>query len=536
MISGTRSLFVWSLRSDSRALSAHIVRAAFAGFLLLTVMLAWTTSVSGIAPGLTFFRTICFLNVLTITVAGVSYFVSAVTEEKEAGTLPLLRLAGVSGLAIVVSKSVSRLISSLMLLMVQLPFTFLAVTLGGVTWQQVVAAWLALAAWMCLVANIALFCSVRCATAGRAAGMATCVLLLLFAAGPLLLHLSTLNQVPWISPALRNTCADLHHHLQLVSVLVRLDDILQAIRTTQLFAEQFWRSLIVGSLLFVISVLLFGRSAGPETENPHGRSAAIRRWTVGRCWHWPVVWKDFLFFFGGRQIWTLKFAAYLALLIGFGWFHQLEFPRSSRWQSPELVRFAFLVIAILLTVEILLHAASTLSLEAHGATIASLKMLPLSVSVILLQKTVAVLLSVLPAIVMLLVLLLYDHTSVLDLQNSPRDNTLIGPVDAIFRDLPGTIVGWVIAISVAIHLALLLSLYARWAALPLAVLITTVSFPCIGAAALGLMKVTETATSVSGITWGMAIGVSVNLVWLWLFVLLPIEIEIVNRWNRLSSQ
>ena len=65
-----------------------------------------------------------------ISVAGVSYFVSAVSEEKDAGTLALLQLAGAPPLGIVLSKSTSRMISSLMLLTIQLPFTFLAVTLG----------------------------------------------------------------------------------------------------------------------------------------------------------------------------------------------------------------------------------------------------------------------------------------------------------------------------------------------------------------------------------------------------------------------
>ena len=41
MISGTQTLFNWSLRSDSRSIYPHIVRAGFAGFMLLAVMGAW---------------------------------------------------------------------------------------------------------------------------------------------------------------------------------------------------------------------------------------------------------------------------------------------------------------------------------------------------------------------------------------------------------------------------------------------------------------------------------------------------------------
>ena len=53
---------------------------------------------------------------------------------------------------------------------------------------------------------------------------------------------------------------------------------------------------------------------------------------------------------------------------------------------------------------------------------------------------------------------------------------------------------------------------------------------------MGLFTITETAAALNGISIGIWMGVVVNFVWMWLFVLLPIEIEIVNRWNRLSRE
>ena len=225
MISGTQTLFNWSLRTDIRSVYPHVVRAGFCGFMLLAIVGAWADSAGGMAPGLSFFRWICRLNVLLISVSGISYFVSAVTEEKDTGVLALLRLAGVSPLAIVLSKSTSRLISAIMLLLIQLPFTFLAITLGGVTQIQIFAAYLALAAWMCLVANVALLCSVRCETSGRAASLATAILLLFFAAGPLLDAFASLKGVSWISPRLLDVCRQLHTEQQATSITVRLHDI-----------------------------------------------------------------------------------------------------------------------------------------------------------------------------------------------------------------------------------------------------------------------------------------------------------------------
>ncbi len=519
MISGTQTLFNWSLRSDTKSIYPHVVRAGFCGFMMLAILAAWADSLAGMAPGLKFFSWICRLNVLLISVSGISYFVSAVTEEKDSGTLALLRLAGVSPLAIVLSKSTSRLISALMLLLIQLPFTFLAITLGGVTWQQVIAAYLALAAWMCMVGNVALFCSVRCRTSGRAATLATSVLLLFFAAGPILMGVAGLTAVPWLPPRLIAACEGLRNEQQLMSVTVRLDAIFTTTPGLTLFAEQFWRNMAVGCTMFALSVLLFNRYSEPAEDNPHGRSARVRRYTIGRCWRLPIVWKDFLFFTGGKSFLAIKTLGYAAMICGFVWFHQLERPNSDRWLSEDLTRAAFGTAALLLTVEMMLYASNSLFLEARQSAIASLRMLPIQTPAILLQKVGACLVALLPAIVTLLTLFVYDTAAVTSTY-----------------DFPGQVVGWVFITLMLTHMTVLLSLYTRWAALPLAILITAISFPCIGGAAVGLTEISKKTAQLNGIHWGIWLGVIVNLAWMWIFVLLPIEIEIVNRWNRLSRE
>ncbi|MFN9826350.1 MAG: hypothetical protein ACK58J_19575, partial [Planctomyces sp.] len=98
MISGTTALFVWTLRADNRSVWPHVVRGAFAFMMLFTLSLAWTDAFGTTRIGLRFFETICSLNILIISVAGISYFSTAVTEEKDAGTLALLQLAGMSPL------------------------------------------------------------------------------------------------------------------------------------------------------------------------------------------------------------------------------------------------------------------------------------------------------------------------------------------------------------------------------------------------------------------------------------------------------
>ena len=124
------------------------------------------------APGLFFFSNILWLTLVLIVLAAVSVLSTAITEEKEEGTLGLLLLAGVSPLAVLLGKSMTRQFSIVLLLVVQFPFALLAIVLGGVTLNQIVSGYIALAAFLALVANLGLLSSVFCRRSGTA-GMLT---------------------------------------------------------------------------------------------------------------------------------------------------------------------------------------------------------------------------------------------------------------------------------------------------------------------------------------------------------------------------
>jgi ABC-type transport system involved in multi-copper enzyme maturation permease subunit len=468
---------------------------------------------------LRFFYWICALNVLLISVSGISYFVTAVTEEKDSGTLALLRLAGVTPLAIVLSKSTSRLISSLMLLLIQLPFTFLAITLGGVTWEQIIAAYLALAAFLCMVANVALFCSVRCNTSGRAASLASALLILFFTSGPILLGVAQLTGVPWISPIVINACEALHNQQQRTFIWTRVEDILSTGKVATFMADQFYRNVGVGMVMFFSSILMFNRYSEPVEDETQGRSASVRRLTVGRCWRAPIVWKDFLFMTGGKPFLIVKSIGYGLLLGGFVWFHQLEHPGSPDWLSRDLTWTLFQALALLLSVEMLLYASNSLFLEVRHQTLAPLRMLPIQTPVVLLQKVAACVLALSPGFCSLLLLMLY------------RPNAIFSD-----RQFAEQATSWLFLALLSTHLTVLLSLYTRWAALPLAILITFVSFGCFLPLAAGLGTLTRKVAAINGIPLYVWVGLAINFLWMWLFVLLPIELEIISRWNHLSRE
>ena len=541
MISGVTTLFSWTLKMDSKSIYPHIVRAAFAGAMLFAISMSFTDVFGTGSMGLRFFELVCTLNVLIITVSGISYFVTAVTEEKDAGTYALLRLAGMNSLSITLGKSTSRLVSSLMLLVIQMPFTFLSITLGGVLWNQIVAAYLALAAWMILVANLALFCSVRCATSGRAAGLAaTTIGIFVF-----LPRISSafLGAIP---PGVLSTGAiaflgSIPAVCSKVSVFDRLAEILgltsgftmlgidfstglNTITTASIKGEvsivagQFWSSLLTAFVLFVIStVTLDFWSAPADTAGP-SENKSVRRWAVGRCWNLSVAWKEFLFFTGGRTFAIAKFLAGGLVFAGFRMFQELDGYSNGLALRGDYSWWAFLTFLMTLTAEVLLYSSGCLFYEVRQQTQSTLATVPISSVRILVEKFAGCAIALIPAIVWIFITLILS------------DGTIV-------RNCSVTMVSsYLIMMGFASHLAALLSLYTRWAALPLTILLAMPAFFCMAAPILGLTAVTSVFARSHNIEVTLLLSGIINLFWTWMFVLLPLQIWIRDRWIALSQQ
>ena len=142
------------LRVDQRMLRTYLIRLGY--LILIYIMLFFSQQMSRFigAAGLRLFSNLSYLNFWLITLAGISYFSNSITEEKEDQTLGLLKMAGINSFALLLGKMSPRLLGTAILLTVQFPFTLLSITLGGVTTQQVIAAYCALLAYLILVASI----------------------------------------------------------------------------------------------------------------------------------------------------------------------------------------------------------------------------------------------------------------------------------------------------------------------------------------------------------------------------------------------
>lgn len=404
MISPLLALFIRSLREDSRQRLAYIARS---GLVLVILLFLYSTQSEmgwSNAPGLEFFNTVVNIDLCFVVLAGIGYFSSAISEEKEETTLGLLRMTNLNPLSILLGKSTSRLCSALLLFAAQIPFTMLAITLGGISLHQILSAYLALAAFLVLVCNLALLGSVVCRRTAGAAGFTIVGMLILFLFLPFARVLSELpERLGLVSAANWWTSA-----LEVVgeaaksgSAFFRLDAILKTGFNESAFSFQAWSNCALGSIFFLTAWGFFERFSGPEKESgpgraatAHARSRSASFFSPGRTWNRALAWKDFYFHSGGKLWLVIKLLIYGTPLLAVRcWPQRLGGPPP--WS--EFAGVMFWLMAGFIAVELLFAAASVFRIERQGQTLSSLAMLPQGLRRVAYHKLLGIVPSLLPA-------------------------------------------------------------------------------------------------------------------------------------------
>ena len=462
MYHGVLALLTRSLRQDARQLRNHFFRLAFVAFIYLAMLFALVTSGMLGAPGLRFFSSIAWLNVVFITCAGIGFFASAITEEKEEEILGLLMMAGLNPIGILLGKSTSRLIQASMLLVVQFPFMLLAVTLGGVTPHQILAAYVALLAFMALLANVALVWSTICERGGTAAGLTTLLLVLytvLPAYAPQIsaeLVSAGFGPSPWYGHVVHTVLGWVAESC----LYLRLHRIMETGFNESVFSTQVITNLAGAVGCFGFAWLVFvpamrrtatgGVSRGLVTRS----TGRIQIFSPGRSWAMPLAWKDFQFVAGGYSFAVVKLFAFALLLVGLISMNSYQ-GGGLLWQD---VGGLFVTCAGWATaIEACVLSARIFHDEVRLQTLSSLLILPRSIPYLAYSKALGCSLALAPSIACLcLGTLLIPGFDLIH-----AGEALINP----------SIWGAILAFLIFLHLVALLSLFVRWGALPLAIVI-----------------------------------------------------------------
>ncbi len=473
---GISALLNRAMQLDARQLRTHLFRLAFVAFIYFSLLIAQLEAMSRGAPGLHFLQGIVFLNAFFITLAGVSFFSSAITEEKEENTLGLLQMAGIGPMSVLLGKSTSRLVQALMLLLVQFPFTLLSITLGGVTMQQVFAAYAALLAYLIGLANLALVWSVVCRRTGSAAGLTSLMLGMYFLAPTIAQQLQAIAPIAW-SSATRGWQSWVMYALSVISkmeIFRRLTEIMATGFNQSLLSTQVVTNLLFGIVCFGVARLIFipfTQDAGQQVETRGlvlSSASRMKLFSAGRCWNNPLVWKDYHFLTGGFSFAFVKFFAYAGLfgaIAGLSYYGSLQ--RQIDWEGVYL-SFAVALIGLLI-LEASIFAARIFHDEIRLQTMSSLLMLPRTIPYLAYSKAVGCLIGLLPAACYLALTAGVMAVSGM-LPGQARMMAYDDPL-ALFLSVVTNPNLWagLLVVSFFLHLTALLSLFVKWGALPLAI-------------------------------------------------------------------
>ena len=472
MFAGTLALLQRSLRADAQKGRAHAFRIASVIIILVMLLVAQFSSTNEAAPGLAFFWHISALGMVLIILAGLGHFVTAITEEKEEGTLGLLLLADLSPISILLGKSTSRVLSAWQVFVAQFPFALLALTLGGITVRQIAATYITLAMFLFMVANLALLASVCSRRTTQAVGA---MLLLLFL---------ILGFIPWIRLQLQYLSGpglpldgswkavgdDMFSVYKAFSVYHRVQETLTARYQGGLWGPQATFSLFIGGLAFFLSWVVFRRliweadSTSPPRMQAFGKQA---RWwnSVPRVWRWAIVWKDFHFLLGGYSYWIAK----VLLAAGLWWmyFWWRDWVHALTFLDPfAALQNTFLLLAGL---ELLYACSQLYHVEQKEGTLSNLLMLPHSTGVISYSKLTGCLLGIAPNLLLALGLALIRN-ELGEIREGFLDSRLVFAWGLFF---------------ILCHLSVLCSLYVKWGGTALAIamlaVICTIVMPVAGA-------------------------------------------------------
>lgn len=402
---GIWALWERSLRIDARIVMPNLMRAC----VLLVVYLSlvsitqsrWTLG----APGLLYFSALAYCNVLMITALGFRLFASALTEEKEDGTLPLLLLTGIDPLVILLGKSTSRLLQMTLLLMVQFPAWLFAVTLGGITLGQVLAVTVALAAYLICVANVGLLMSVLARRTGDAVGAMVFFSFIYGAFPPIGVQIAgdlQRNGSDWIAPPLIPYVVTALHWLGEQSVFFRLNAVLQSGFAGGAIAWQPISNTLFGFTLFGLAWLVFPwATANLDQEAPARRlvaqSTATTRfslWSAGRTWDNAPAWLAFQFDAGGWTGISLKLCGYAVVCLLITWMQTEQFQRTVSVQ--DLCAAWAVTLTLLLYFELLIQGGRIFQNEYRQKTWSTLRTVPRSVPYLAYSKVLGILYSMLP--------------------------------------------------------------------------------------------------------------------------------------------
>lgn len=389
-----------SLRQESRLVSHHAMRAGLAltVFLLFVVGLLTYTNRGATGGNLLWqVMTCCYWFV---TILGGVYFSTAIIEEKEEQTLPLLRMTGASSFSILIGKSLPRLACVLLLIVVIMPFVLLAITLGGVALRGVLTAILGIFIYSIMISQIGLLASVVSRDAQRAFSKS----LLLWAFLEFLPSWSWLglyaigtwgkfssideaeaivkagSSGDWVRDWQAWGQVSLNWLAGETDPLVLQRNLSQYLSVfslnTAIWRPQMTAHLVVAAFAFLLSWVLFEPFTSRALAGTDDSSRKLTRRTWSRPWKRAIIWKVWQHQTGGLLWFLMRLFGIPALVVG------LAYGAAYLWNQkadPEAVALTLIAAGVVTAIaHVAILFGRLFNVEIKDQTLSCLLMLPVS--------------------------------------------------------------------------------------------------------------------------------------------------------------
>ncbi|MFO1520545.1 MAG: hypothetical protein U1G05_00580 [Kiritimatiellia bacterium] len=403
--SSITAFMVRAVRQDSRSIPSLLMRTGVVGFLcwqlLMTVdTLRWQT-----APGLRMFEALMGFNLFVLFTAGVAYLAASIAEEKEENTLGLLLLSGMGTLPVLLGKTTGRLLAFAMLLLLQIPFTLLCVTMGGMRGGQVFAGYAMLGSLMVLVSGFSVLASVLLRTVRGAVVLSGLALLLWHIVPPFLAEVGA--DLTLFPAAVCDALQAGGRWMTGVMFYSRMNAITSLAGTTEVFtrAEAFNAGagvvlLILAALAFMLTESAQSAESAPKTKLGAAFSAGWARWfrprrrpPVGPA---AIRWKDSWLLMGGRMGLFIRLATLTGLAL---WIYSEIVVDRPAWRSHYMQEYCLSLLFIsagYAALSMFAMASRTFSTEFRDMTMADLLGMPGGAGAVVRQKTLCTLAKALP--------------------------------------------------------------------------------------------------------------------------------------------
>ncbi|QDU53514.1 hypothetical protein [Gimesia panareensis] len=464
MFRGSLIFTSFAIKKDVYLRKMHLLRFACIGIVFLMFFSSWLSSSSVGAPGLDFFSKMIWLDFWLVTLAGIGIFSTAITEEKDEETLPLLKLAGISSLGLLLGKSTVRAVRIILLILAQVPFLLLAVGLGGITPLQIFATLFAMVAYVVLISNFALLCSVYARRSGDAIALVLIAMTILFLfpylLSELVLNLQSRGLIGSQGYFARGIDC-ISQISQRVSVIEQFQKILTTGFSGSVISIQVVSNIVIGIICFLAAWACFEsgsvRVAAGKSDSP------VRKWKTRFRKHRPgnlaLAWKEFQFTTGGKKAFLFKLLFYplLILLVTGGsmlldQYSSVSFISSFSWRG--MMSTSLLLLCGGFVIESTLYVSQVFREERRQKMMPLLMLLPHSLARIMCEKILGVCPSLIPVSMGIILILLLAPDSML-----------------VFADARWEIyIPLILAqYAVFLHLLAYYSLVVRWGALAFAI-------------------------------------------------------------------